>query len=114
MPKATVNSGVSNAGATPDEPGYIESPVDAQPAAVAEDVAASALEAPAVPAAAEGAEPEEIPPAGSAPDYGSMTQAALRDEAKSRGLPVGGTKADLAARLAGHDAAAETAEAGEA
>lgn len=42
-----------------------------------------------------------------APDYGSMTQAALRDEAKARGLPVGGAKADLAARLADHDAAAD-------
>ncbi len=40
-----------------------------------------------------------------APDYGSMTQAALRDEAKSRGLPVSGSKADLGARLVEYDAA---------
>lgn len=43
-------------------------------------------------------------PQGGAPGYGSMTQAALRDEAKARGLPVGGSKADLAARLTEHDA----------
>ncbi len=38
-------------------------------------------------------------------DYGSLPHAALRDEAKTRGLPAAGSKADLAARLAEHDAA---------
>lgn len=47
-------------------------------------------------------EPAAAPASG---DYASMTQAALREEAKGRGLPSGGSKADLAGRLAEHDAA---------
>lgn len=49
--------------------------------------------------------------AASSPDYASMTQAALRDEAKARELPVSGTKADLAARLAEHDATQQASDA---
>lgn len=54
-------------------------------------------------------EPAAAPASG---DYASMTQAALREEAKGRGLPSGGSKADLAGRLAEHDnqSAASAAE----
>lgn len=98
MAKITVAGGASNAHALPGETGYIE-PADTAPEAAPEgflspDVAALLPEG-------WNADP--------GPDYGTMTQAALRDEAKARGLPTGGTKADLAARLAGHDAAGDAA-----
>lgn len=42
--------------------------------------------------------------------YTDLSFAQLRAEAKARGLPAGGTAVELAARLAGHDAAAQPAE----
>ena len=62
-----------------------------------------------------GAEPEltqDETPSGTpkdtsaAADYEAMKAAELRDEAKARGLPASGSKADLAGRLAEHDEAA--------
>ena len=38
------------------------------------------------------------------PDYAAYRITDLRDLARERGLPVAGSKADLVARLAGHDA----------
>lgn len=114
MPRITVGGGPSNPDALPGEVGYMPPPGD--DAAVASGATAPggwtqvepAREA--RPAVAEDAEP----PQPDAPVYTSMTQAALRDEAKSRGLPVGGSKADLAARLAEHDAAnAEASQGGD-
>lgn len=106
MPRITVAAGPTNAAALPGEVGYME---PAKATGGHTDVAAPAPEAPAVPAATEGADPPTPGPVpGSAPDYSSMTQAALREEARGRGLPVGGSKADLAGRLAGHDAATQT------
>lgn len=82
VPKATVNSGVSNAGVA---------------------VGIRGERGPELVEMPEGA------PVVSAADYASMTQAALREEAKARSLPVGGSKADLAARLNDHDQQAATA-----
>lgn len=106
MPRITVASGPSNAGARPGETGYIAVEAehgpeltDLPPAGFVEPVVA----APEAAAAAAGAGPEELPPAdGPAPDHASMTVAQLREAAKAAGLPVGGSKADLAARLSGH------------
>lgn len=93
MPKATVNSGASNAGAAAAEIGHA---ADLRPEPEpASDVVAVTESSPDLGAAA-----------GQAPaDYGSMSKGDLADEAKSRGLSASGTKAELAARLAGHDAA---------
>jgi hypothetical protein len=102
VPRITVSGGASNPDARPGEVGYVE-PVGAQ----AEPEASAA--SPMVEAVQEDAAPPPIELSGElsgTPDYGSMTQAALRELAKARGLPVGGSKADLAARLAGNDAAA--------
>lgn len=104
MPRITVAGGPSNPGAEPGEVGY----VGPEPEEAAEGMhmigegdghhGASGLTV-----LREAPEP--------APDYASMTQAALREEAKNRGLPVGGSKADLAARLADHDAEQQGADA---
>lgn len=99
MARITVAGGPSDVRALPGEVGYIGPPRDAEPEPVEAAAPGGVLP--------EGWTSDPGPAADSAvPDYGSMTQAALRDEAKSRGLPVGGSKADLAARLAEHDAAA--------
>lgn len=111
MPRITVADGPSNAGALPGEVGYIEpdaegllgagygGPVGGLPFA-ADDVAASALEAPAVSVATQGAGPDDIPPTdGPPPDYASMTVLQLRDAARVARLPVGGSKAQLVERL---------------
>ncbi len=82
VPRITVAEGPSNPAALPGETGYVDPGHAAEPA-------------------------DENTPA--AVDYTSMSQAALRDEAKTRGLPAGGSKADLAARLNDHDQQAATA-----
>lgn len=103
MPRITVASGPSNAAAAPGEVGYMALEAERgpeltnlPPAGFVEPAAA----APEAAAAARGAGPEDLPPAdGPAPDYTSMTVAQLRDAAKTQGLPLGGSKADLLARL---------------
>lgn len=108
MPRITVEGGPSNAAALPGEVGHMPP---------AEDGAVAAPEgwtevAPAdVPHEARAPIVEEPVTPQDAPDYVSLTQAELRAEAKSRELPAGGSKADLAARLAEHDAAQLPAEA---
>lgn len=99
MPKAT-SGGASNAWEQPQEQTSVNG--DGNPVSVLE-------QAPL---------PDDVPTQGEsgpglvdlpAPDYTSMTKTALAAEAGARELPTGGTKSDLAARLAEHDAA--TAEA---
>jgi hypothetical protein len=107
VPRITVAGGPSNAAAVPGEVGHVPPAEDAPPGQWKGERGPELIELPAGAA---------VFPAGwtqveAVPDYGSMTQAALRDEAKTRGLPVGGSKADLAARLAEHDAAQLPAEA---
>jgi hypothetical protein len=126
VPRITVAAGPTNAGALPGEVGYVppggpQAPGVAlvaehgpeltdlpsgghvEPVAAHEDVAAPAPEAPAVSAVTEGAEPDDgARVEGSAPDYNAMTVAQLRDEAKAKELPVGGSKAELVARLTAH------------
>ncbi len=97
VPRITVAGGASNPDALPGEAGYVEQ---------------AAAEQNAVEIRGEhGPELTDMPPGQTVTttDYASMTQAALRDEAKTRGLPVGGSKADLAARLDEHDQQAATA-----
>jgi hypothetical protein len=105
MPRITVAGGPTNAAARPGEVGYI-----GPDAAATEDAAAPAPEAPAVPAAAQGTGPGTSPTPGPVPDYASMTLTQLREQAKERGLTVGGSKADLTARLAGQDPVAPGGE----
>lgn len=91
VPRITVAGGPSNPDALPGETEYTGPGPEA---------------APTVEYRGEhGPELVDMPPGQpvAAADYVSMTQAALRDEAKTRGLPVGGSKADLAARLNDHD-----------
>lgn len=118
MPRITVSDGPSNAGARPGEVGHF----DHEPAAglrlIAEDgpelvdlpqggvvlppgwVAADAPEPPeAAHEARDAIVADPVTP------YGSMKKAELVEEARARELPVGGSKDDLAARLAEHDAA---------
>jgi hypothetical protein len=112
VPRITVSGGASNPDARPGEVGYVE-PVGAQAegappqvvAPVEEDAGAPPVEVrgESGPELAELPEGSTVSDSQAAPDYGSMTQAALRELAKARGLPVGGSKADLAARLAGND-----------
>jgi len=116
MPRITVAGGASNPDAGPGDVGYV---------------------APAVAFEGEhGPEPLDLPPGTPVfpqgwtqvgpheargpivdepvtpePDYASLTKAALIDDAKSRELPVSGSKAELAARLAEHDAAQAPADA---
>lgn len=99
VPRITVANGPTNPDAKPGEVGYIPPPQET-PASPAGDVAA-APEDPAVPAAATGAGPQAAtpPPDGPAPDYDALTVAQLREAAKERRLPVGGTKAELVERL---------------
>ena len=74
--------------------------------AVPEEQKAEAVPDPPVPA------PPASSPASSGPgddddgppDYAAYRITDLRDLARERGLPVAGSKADLVARLAGHDA----------
>lgn len=95
MPRITVAGGPSNADARPGEVGYI-GPQDV----TQEDVAAHAPEAPAVPAAAGDAGPlEGDASSGPAPDYATLTVPQLREAAKERALPTGGTKPELVERL---------------
>jgi hypothetical protein len=109
MPKITVAGGASNPDALPGETGYIAP----QPAPEPEPEPEAAFEGEHGPELAplpapgtvlpQGWAPDPAPTA-DAPDYGSMTKGALVEEAKARALPVSGSKADLAARLADHDA----------
>lgn len=98
MPRITVAEGPSNPDAAPGEVGYTGPDVDEAPAAKVHGEHGPELVAMSPDAAVV-----------AAADYASMTQAALRDEAKTRGLPVGGSKADLATRLTDHDAAQPSA-----
>lgn len=108
MPRITVAGGASNPHALPGEVGYIEPAVTAPADAASEAVVEGFLSPDAAALLPEGWNADPVPPAvPQTPDYGSMTQAALREEAKARGLPVGGSKADLAARLTDHDATAD-------
>lgn len=95
VPRITVAGGPSNPAAQPGEVGH----VTAEPAA-AELRGEHGPELVGLP------DGTAVIPAA---DYASMSQAALRGEAKTRGLPVGGSKADLAARLNEHDQQAATA-----
>lgn len=87
MPRITVASGPSNAGAVPGEVGYIER-AEHKAAEVAAEVRAEAK-----------AEVHTVV------DWTSKSLAHLRVAAKDRGLSAAGPKADLAARLTEHDAA---------
>lgn len=113
MPRITVAGGPSNPHAQPGEAGYIE-PADPGAWEWRGEHGPELVELPApADVLPEGWTADPGPAAGrlaDAPDYGLMTQAALRDEAKTRGLPSGGSKAELAARLSEHD----TAQAGDA
>ncbi len=110
MPRITVAGGASNPDALPGEVGYVE------PEAAAEAEPEFAFEGEHGPEPVELPAPHEVLPegwssdpgpraGGEAPNYEAMNKSDLIDEAKARKLPVSGTKADLAARLAEHDAA---------
>lgn len=103
MPKAT-SGGASNAWEqdAPDAAG-----AEAQPAPVVAGEPAAQVQGepgPEVPLPPGWSADPGAAPADGAADYGSMTKAALSAEAASRELPTSGTKTDLAARLAEHDA----------
>lgn len=127
VPRITVAGGPSNAAALPGEVGHVAPAEDAPPVQWKGEHGPELIELPA-PAQVlpEGwtADPgpdahasrapivaDPVLPGADAPDYGSLPKAALVDEAKSRELPVSGSKAELAARLAEHDAAQLPAEA---
>jgi hypothetical protein len=121
MPRITVEGGPSNAAALPGEVGHMP-PAGAGPGdAPVEEAPQDAPEAPGpggaadVPGVAHVSRApivaDPVTPEADAPHYASMTKGELVDEAKSRELPVGGTKADLAGRLTEHDAAQLPAEA---
>ena len=103
MPRITVAGGASNPQALPGEVGYIE-PAESAPAITPHWVAEDGPELVIMPQGntllPAGWAPAEAP----TPDYASMAMAELRAVAKERGLSAGGSKADLAARLAEHDA----------
>lgn len=86
MPRITVADGPSNAGAVSGEVGFIERE-ERKAAEVVHEAAA-----------------EVVTEVHAVTDWAEKTLAHLRGEAKSRGLSVSGAKADLAARLAEHDA----------
>jgi len=103
MPRITVAGGASNPDALPGEAGYIAPELEPEVAFEGEHGPELApLPAPGT-VLPQGWAPDPAPTA-DAPDYGSMTKGALVEEAKARSLPAGGSKADLAARLADHDA----------
>lgn len=112
MPTITVTGGPSNAGARPGEVGYIGLEAEHGPE-LTELPPGRFVEPAGAPAAAdEDSGSADLPPsAGPASDHASMTVAQLREAAKTRGLPVGGSKADLVARVAEHDAASAPKEA---
>lgn len=88
MPRITVASGPSNAGAAPGEVGYIERAEHKAAEVKAEAVAeVHAVEA-----------------------WASKPVAHLRKAAEARGLDTAGSKGDLAARLAEHEVAQAPAE----
>lgn len=97
MPRITVASGPSNAGAAPGEVGYI-APAEPEAPEVAAEAVPEVLDEP-------GPEPDPAPA-----DWASKTVGQLRKAAGERGLDTAGPKADLAARLAEHDAAQDTVE----
>jgi len=89
MPKITVAAGPSNADAKPGEVGYIEH-VEHKAAEVASEVAAEVHDV---------------------ADWVSKPLSHLREAAKERNLSAAGSKADLAARIAEHEAGQTAADA---
>lgn len=105
MARITVAGGPSDARAQPGEAGYIGPGPSALPTARDELPGAGAAEPMQAPrAASEGGYAAAAGSAGPTPpqpDYASMSAGALRALAKERALPATGSKAELAARLAG-------------
>lgn len=101
MPKITVAAGPSNAGAVEGEVGYIKSePTEGDVAEIRGEPGPEAVDLP------DGA---TVAPART--DWSSLSVAKLREHAKDRNLSTTGSKADLAARIAEHEAGQATAEA---
>lgn len=120
MPRITVSDGPSNAGALPGEVGHFEHepatggvvasggfvvfddtpPLVLPPGGVILPEGWVQVDAPeAAHEARDAIVTDPVTP------YGSMKKAELVEEARARELPVGGSKDEIAARLAEHDAA---------